>query len=424
MAGVKFTVCLLAVWLLSQQGLWPQEAVSVSGNYKSFFTVFRLPDYRISGQTETSPPLGSVSNKIGLSVSAAPFAWLSVHAAYRLVPTIQDPALFGQSVFLAAAGTEEYRVIDFSSRLYPAQGESVDSFAFFHNLDRLFVTVNLPFADVFIGRQAVAWGSAHVFNPTDFLAPYAFTELDTEERRGVDAVRLRIPLGPLDELDLGYAAGGGFAWDKSAAYARAKTNFWDTDLSVLAAGFRGNLMLGIDITRSLGGAGVWLDAAYVFPRLLNTESGGGEQTGYLGMALGLDYNFDFGLYMFIEYYFNSAGGLKPDDYPDISSGDAYQDGAVYLLGRHYLNLGFTYQLHPLVPVSALIMWNVADFSFMINLSADYNLAENVYLAAGVFLGLGAPPKKIPLGPGVYAVLPASEFGTYPDIFYTSIRFYF
>ncbi len=424
MTGCKLPVCLAVIGILCLQGLRAQDAVSVSGYYKSFFTVFRLPDYRISGQTETSPPLGSVSNKIGLRISASPFEWLAVHAAYQLVPTIQDPALFGEDVFFSTASTAEYRAVDFDSRLYPAPGEGVQSFAFFHNLDRFYVTVSLPFADIFIGRQAIAWGSAHVFNPTDFLAPYAFTELDTEERRGVDAVRLRIPLGPLDELDLGYVAGGEFSWNKSAAYVRARINICNTDLAMLAAGFRRNLMLGIDITRSLGGAGVWLESAYVFPRLLDTESGGGRHNGYLGLAVGLDYNFDFGLYAFVEYYFNSTGGLDPDDYPDISTGDAYRDGAVYLLGKHYVNLGFTYRLHPLVPVSALVMWNVADFSFMLNLSAEYNLAENVYLTAGIFLGLGTVPEKIMLGPGVYEVKPASEFGTYPDIFYTSVRFYF
>jgi hypothetical protein len=58
----------------------------------------------------------------------------------------------------------------------------------------LLLTIKIGAADIFIDRQAVAWGSGRLFNPTDVVTPYAFNELDKEERLGVDAVRVRVTL--------------------------------------------------------------------------------------------------------------------------------------------------------------------------------------------------------------------------------------
>jgi len=120
-----------------------------------------------------------------------------------------------------------------------------------------------------VGRQAIAWGNARIINPTDIIAPFSFNELDTEERRGVDAVRVRIPLGMMDELDLGVVAGRDFNRDRSAFFIRGKTYLLKTDLSLLMTGFRKHLMIGFDLSRSVGGAGIWLEAAHVSPFFSN-----------------------------------------------------------------------------------------------------------------------------------------------------------
>ncbi|MBN2105171.1 bifunctional alpha,alpha-trehalose-phosphate synthase (UDP-forming)/trehalose-phosphatase [bacterium] len=56
-------------------------------------------------------------------------------------------------------------------------------------------------AAVYCGRQDIVWGSARTVNPMDVIAPFSFGSLDTEDRRGVDAIRLRIPVGCMGEID-------------------------------------------------------------------------------------------------------------------------------------------------------------------------------------------------------------------------------
>ena len=401
------------------------DRIDVGGYYKFFFTAFNMPAYRLGTEEFREPPVGAVNNRLRLKLSGQPSRWLSFEAAYDFSPRIQDPLLFQGDIYFAALDPAAYRVADFPGRIVPGQGKSAGSFGIFHNLDRCFVSIKTSRADIFIGRQAIAWGSGRFVNPTDVLAPFAFNELDSEERRGVDAVRVRIPLGMMDELDLGYIPGNDFDFKNSAFYLRGKTYQLKTDIALLLMGFRENLLIGLDLGRAVGGAGAWCEAAVVDPDFFRPDGdplAGNERDSrtYLRASLGMDYNFSGRFYGFFEYHFNSAGKEKPGDDSDFFSGTAFTEGASYLMGRHYLNLGMTCQLTPLIPFTAAMFVNLGDGSLILAPSLEYNVAENIYLGGGAYVGLGKKPEKTTPGKTFFH----SEFGAYPAMLYTSFRVYF
>jgi hypothetical protein len=319
-------------------------------------------------------------------------------------------------MFVGAIAPFSYRVTDFNDPLYPGKNKDTGSFGIFHNLDRFYATLKTSFGDIFIGRQAIAWGSAKFVNPTDVIAPFTFNELDTEERKGVDAIRVRIPIGMMDEIDFGYIVGKDFKFKNSAFFLRSKHYFLKTDISWLVMGFRQNLLLGIDIARSIGGAGFWLEAAYVMPDALAKDSPTTtNEKDYFRASIGIDYNFSGKVYGFFEYHFSSAGESDAENYYKTFESTAFQEGSTYLMGKHYLNLGTTFQITPLIPFTAMVITNLNDGSFSIAPSVEYNIAENIYLAAGAYLSVGKKPFISYLN---------SEFGAYPHMFYTSFRVYF
>lgn len=412
-------IILVAVNLNS----WPQERLSVGGYFKNFSVLLDLPTYKLQDTKVDEPDLGAVTNRLRFKLDYRPGDILSFSFAYDFSPRVQDSRLFEESSILFVLPPSEYRLLDFRQRLYPKPGEPVSSFGLFHNLDRLFLTLKTEYADIFVGRQAIAWGSARVVNPTDVLAPFAFNELDQEERRGVDAVRLRIPLGVMDELDMGFVAGKDFKGDNNAFFLRGKTYLFQTDISTILMAFRKHLLIGLDIARAIGGAGFWLETAYVIPDCFRKEQAL-EEKGYFRASIGMDYNFNSKIYGFVEYHFNSAGENEPEKYSSLPSRPAYRDGSVYLLGKHYLNLGTTYQVSPLLPFTGLLILNISDWSLILSPMLEYNIAENIYLAVGAYLGWGKNPELV-LGPITpRPLLLRSEFGTYPDMFFTSFRLYF
>jgi len=403
----------------------PVSADSVTGYYKIFFTGFQLPTLDLADSTDYEPPIGSVANRVRLKFTAHPTSWLSFHGAYDFSPRVQDVKLFQQDVLNGSLESGGYRVSDFHERLYPVESKSVSSFAVFHNLDRFYLTVKTSFADIFIGRQAIAWGSAKFINPTDVVAPFTFTQLDTEERRGVDALRVRVPLGMMAEVDLGWIAGRDFNFADSAFFMKGKFSWFKTDVTLLMMGFRRNLLLGIDLARSIGGAGAWCEAAWVKPGFFSKAEleTGIEDGAYFRASVGMDYNFSSNLYGFFEYHFNSPGKRDLRAYNDVSV--AYVDGSTYLRGRHYLNLGLTTQITPLMPLNGMVIWNLSDGSFTLSPTLEYNIAQNIYLGLGAYIGIGKSPEFVKQTiPGSPNFQYRSEFGAYPDMVYTSFRYYF
>ena len=166
----------------------------VGGYYKNFSTLFNSP-------FPEAPMTGIVVNRLRLNLSHALTDTLSFAFAYDFTPRVQDPLLFSESPFAVGVASSHYRVVDFDALIYPNPDAAMGSVGIYHNLDRAAVQFSTDFADFSIGRDAIACGSARIINPTDIIAPYTYDQLDTEDRVGVDAVRVRIPVGVMGEVD-------------------------------------------------------------------------------------------------------------------------------------------------------------------------------------------------------------------------------
>jgi hypothetical protein len=198
------------------------------------------------------------------------------------------------------------------------------------------------------------------------------------------------------------------------------------DVTGLGLVFRERALFGLDLAGSIGGAGAWLEAAAVVPGALAPSSAPQrEEPSYYRLTTGIDGSLGDRLYGFVEYHYNSAGADAPGSYLDRFSMIAYTRGSAYLMGRHYAAAGLSYEIHPLVPLTGLFLWNIADGSAAFFPQAEYNIAENIYLAAGALLKLGRSPalEAAPGGRGFSTRL-RSEFGAYPSFGFFAFRYYF
>jgi hypothetical protein len=407
--------CLLNI-LVSGQNF------SLGGYYKNFFVVLDPSELmRSAGSSFSDRLIGLVNNQLRLQAAVDLSHGIRLSAAYALSPRIQDPILFNEDLFLVNVDAYGYRAADLNARMYPQEKGGTESFAVFQNLDRMVLSLATGPADIYIGRQAIAWGSARVINPIDIIAPFALQELDKEERVGVDAVRVRIPWGFMGEFDVGYVFGKDSCFKNSAFFIRAKNYIKKTDVSLILLGFRRNLLVGFDLARSIGGAGFWMEGGYVIADFFMDRKFG-ESGGYFRLSTGLDYSLSNKTYGFLEYHFNSGGSGQPKNYLTNQSNLALSEGAVFLLGRHYLIQGINYQITPLISLTAEVLLNLSDGSLFTAPVVEYNLSQNVYISAGGFLGLGKEPVQSRLIPQFITI--RSEFGSYSNAVYTSFRVYF
>ncbi len=402
------------LWVLILSG-HTAEKPEWAGYVKQFSVLFDASESgRYFGLPQRRLGLSSTRWRTGLKWHVAPF--LRFEAAYDAIIRVQDQALFASPAPLAFENTSGYRLCDLDRKvLEPDPG---GSFGILQNLDRLFLSFRVGSADVYVGRQAIAWGSGKTVNPTDVIAPFSFESLDTEDRRGVDAVRLRIPVGLLGEIDTGFLAGDTERSWANAAYMRGRGYVWQTDISMLVMQFQGHGLWGLDLARALGGAGVSLETAVVKPYLFRERRQDREKV-YWRMITGCDYSFPNGWYGYLEYHFNSPGAQKAGHYLSVLDNPAYQAGKVYLFGRHYGIIGMRCQISPLWVLSSQLLWNINDSSVMAMPQVEYDLSQNAGLSGGLFYGFGEKPEVQQL-----LAVPETEFGMYPVFGYFSMRFYY
>ncbi len=405
----RFAVIILFLPVM----LYGQDRLSVHGYFKSFFINLHTARSSLTGAGTERQNLGLVNQRLRLESTATLTKAISVSAAYDFTMRVQDPLLSQTALLTLGTNPATYRFSDPKDQLYPGQDEKT-SFALLQNIDRLAITWTLSAADIIIGRQAIAWESARVINPTDILAPFTFDELDKEERRGIDALRVRIPIGLFGEFDSGLVLGQDFKSKNNAWYSRIKYYLWNTDISVVGVGFQNNFLAGLNLARALGGASVWFEAAHVWPHAYGSATElKAEQ--YTRLSLGADYAFGSKTYAFLEFHLSTAGAKDPENYLDLFSSIPFREGAVYLLGQHYMAPGVNIQITPLITFTGQTLWNMDDLSLYVAPAVDYNIAQNIYLQVGAFIGTGSESQVLSL---------ESEFGSYPDSYYTSFRIYF
>jgi len=330
-----------------------------------------------------------------------PDAVLTVEAAGELDSLYQSGANGSLGAFLPPVSS--YRLFDFSNPL--AGPQDGDGERLLQNLDRLNASFHWGNLDVILGRQVVSFGSARLVNPMDVLAPFNFQTLDQENRSGVDALRLRYAWGEFGEWDGGFVAGKDAGWGQDAVFLKPHFRLGGLDTSVLGMVFQENLLAGLDLQGSLGGAGWWAEGAWVWPH--------NGDAGYGRWSAGADYYFTGDVDASLEYHFNGAGRQDASQYLNLNP-TAYGAGTVYLLGRHYLAPSLSWQAGPLLSLQGQAVMNLTDGSWWLLLHAEYNALDNLYVDLGV---------AQPIGAGLQGFLPQSEFGLYPAFQYADLRFY-
>jgi hypothetical protein len=273
------------------------------------------------------------------------------------------------------------------------------------SVERLHVDLNLPDADLAIGRQALNWGSGLVFHPTDLFAEVVATE-PWRERRGVNAVKATFPIG--EHQVIGVVAVGDdlsplFAEPSElpiAAAVKATIRAGGTDVSLVGqartdegaadpdADFRGDWFAGADLRGNLG-VGWWVEGGW------HGKSESAE------IVAGVDYSFDVLqlLYVAAEYRYDGSGARPEDyDYSARSTGVSMPFDCAFLpndtaearttLGIHYVDatarLGVTEDIN----VSGVVIANVLDGTGILVPNASFLVGTHTSLNVGAQIPFG------------------------------------
>ncbi|MBL8923729.1 MAG: hypothetical protein JNJ54_33045 [Myxococcaceae bacterium] len=343
---------------------------------------------------------------------------VSVDVAWQLTASLVSDAKFAAGSSLAGtiggasslAGAQR-RLVDFEPVLATSGGLRVE-----HQLDRLNVRVALPFGDLTLGRQVLSWGSGRVWNPTDVLSPFPPTVVDREVRRGFDAARLALALGPTTQLDLLYLPQRRAA--DNGGVARFQTNVAGWDGAVSFGKYVSDLLVGLDVVGDVGPVSVHGEAAYTIA--LSGLGVAGEQVRvnehFLRAVVGAEWRPHEKVLLGAEYHYNGFGALTPADYLSKLSSARVTRGEVFGAGRHAAAVMAVWQAHELAALSLVTLANLQDPSVLFIPSLEWSFAQSVLVRAGANLPVGARPDA-----DVFKRLGAADVVFQSDAFTTATK---
>ena len=309
---------------------------------------------------------------------------LELQAGWQLGALISSDRAFaggtvpGSTVPLADAPTARRRLVDFDPVLLTRGGLSL-----YHDLDLLAIKVSTSHADVTVGRQVLSWGSGRLWNPTDLLSPFAPTDVDREVRRGVDAVRVSIPLAATAQLEV--------LWlplpelRDNGGVVRAQVNVRGFDIAPSVAKYVRDAVFGLDVTGDAGPLGVHAEAAWTAALDRNDQA---RRDEFLRAVTGVDVRPANDLVLSAEYYFNGWGAADPSGYLAVLRSARVLRGEVFGAGRHYLGLTGSWMASGLLTVRGAAITNLFDPSLLIIPTLEYSAEQHVLVRAGGYLPLG------------------------------------
>jgi hypothetical protein len=262
-------------------------------------------------------------------------------------------------------------------------------------------------------------GRGTVFSAVDIFVPFAPVDYDREWRRGIDALRINIPISNSFSADLVTAFGEDM--DSSAACVRVKGFFGGLDGEFIVAKRYKDTMAAIATSVPVLDAEIHGEIS-----LFNTsddllDNGLLEDERLAVKALiGGSYTFDYGAGVMAsaEYLYSDFGIKEITDLPGYLEDDVFlsrlQRGDLQVLGRHTGMSRISYGFGTEQPITMTWIFSATDGSGLLMPSVNWSFSDEISITAYAYLSYGSDPEEGNL---------TSQYGDTPTTGLLQLSFY-
>ena len=270
---------------------------------------------------------------------------------------------------------------------------------------------------VSVGRQPIDWGSGRFWQPLNVFGAFAPTDLDTDYKPGIDAAVLNWYPSDFSSLTGVYALAphdDASVKDSAALHYRRQVGA-TSQVALIAGQVIGNRVFGASLEGDARGVGWRIEG--LRSRL--------EQTGERVFAwiAGLDYQFENGALVSIEWYDNGRGARSQAALPRLSTDRLVTHGLQQHLSRNVLGFAAQKDVTPLLRANYTLLISAlknASGHRPASLLHQLNLVYSVSNESDLLLSLSNAS-----GQGLNkAQQPQSEFGHLPASATLRWRLYF
>lgn len=292
---------------------------------------------------------------------------------------------------------ESWRTSDYNDLFHNSREPHYDKKIYYRTkVHRAYAKLTTGNLTATIGRQQIRFGSGRLWNPLDILNPVDPLGIEgAEEQKGTDALRLEYY--PDDKTEIGIIIDGkrvndrlgdpDFPEKNSNLIGRARTTIGETELAVLGGKVAERAVGGADVSVILYDGTLRGSILYSHPE---------QGRAYSVAGSGYEYNFAFGLYFLLEYFYNQAGlnynkrissaffksrmlGMDEGSY-------GYLANQFITYNQHYSGILSGYDISALIRGELFIIYDWQGRGMLINPSLKYNAFQNVDIMAGILAG--------------------------------------
>jgi hypothetical protein len=229
------------------------------------------------------------------------------------------------------------------------------------------------------GRQQIPWGVCHFFTPVDVFNPFSVTQIEQDERDGVDAVNLAIRAPGDSKVQFVYTPRGGILHPPRYV-ARISRDVNGFELGGIGGMVHRDAVFGYDLAGNLGDCAVRSELLYRNPE---------NEKHFFKFASNIDYNFPHNIYALLEYHYNGEGKSNRDDYET----SRVIRGEIQQVATEYVALLLGHDFTPLLRLENSAILNLDDMSLFLRPEIRYELRSNLLLTAAAQLYLGSETKE-------------------------------
>ncbi|MGH9889027.1 MAG: hypothetical protein ACREBE_26075, partial [bacterium] len=371
-----FTAVSMVVVVASASGARAEvlSEDALAGTSREAGVVLRSYAFMLGGAVLRPPVALEDISPLGVGVSDLRFYFVETRPSFKLVlhapvtATISSDAAPGNTV---GQGAPPPRWLPLRAGLADR-----DRFQWIAEVDWLYLAWLLGPVTVTVGRQPISLGRAKIWRPEDLLAGFSLTEVDTEYKRGVDAVRLDWSIGERSSLRV-FASPGETQIDRdveasrtgSAALVQMVLGREGGELGAILGWVRGDLVAGIDGAADGGSFDVHAEATAT---LLTDDSlpapgfASGDVRGKA--AVGMTLHPSSTLTLGPELLYNGFGTAKIGDRPDLVRSPRIPLGEQITLSVLYTGATGAWKASSMWTIGGLALFNITDQSALFSLS--------------------------------------------------------
>lgn len=194
-----------------------------------------------------------------------------------------------------------------------------------------------------LGLQRIPFGVGRIWNPIDIFNPIDITSIETDERKGTEALRYEYAINSLSNLDITLSN------KKQAARIKGYLNV--ADVALVLVKNENKEIIGYEVEGEFKSI------------TLRSKGGYFTDTQSYRYIIGAEYGFENSLTILTEFYHDSE------------------------LDSKQLALNLSYRYSPILYLNFLALRNFDNDAIMIAPSTTYSLSDESTIAIGAFIGV-------------------------------------